>query len=223
MASLRYFAEERPDLAVVAAGSLLEVVIDRYTVFFPVGRVEFMYLFPASFEEYLGVFGTESVNEAYRTVPVPDYAHQTLLSLFHVLRHAIESAPLEAGKRIRFQFLDTGLMNHAARLQSALIGVKDLNSLYRGRIAEHIVGQELTAWNSRSITPPLFWVREKSGTLRSLHEFIKASRCPVAFRLYSGRIRTNRLITPQGTRYTLLDLPYYLAGKLDDYLDAMLF
>ena len=48
---LRYFAEERADLAVVAAGSLLEVALDRYRASFPVGRVEFLYHYPLTFAE----------------------------------------------------------------------------------------------------------------------------------------------------------------------------
>lgn len=39
VAMLRYFYEKRPDIYVIAAGSLLENVIDR-KISFPVGRVE---------------------------------------------------------------------------------------------------------------------------------------------------------------------------------------
>jgi hypothetical protein len=49
--SLRYFHEKLPDLDVVAAGSLLEFTLQEIS--FPVGRVEFLYLFPLSFYEYL--------------------------------------------------------------------------------------------------------------------------------------------------------------------------
>lgn len=49
---LRFFAEERPQLHVVVAGSLLEARINQdWSV--PVGRVEYLYLYPLSFFEYL--------------------------------------------------------------------------------------------------------------------------------------------------------------------------
>jgi hypothetical protein len=52
VSSLRYFYEEMPDIYVIAAGSLLESLIDIH-ISFPVGRVEYMALHPFSFKEYL--------------------------------------------------------------------------------------------------------------------------------------------------------------------------
>lgn len=51
--SLRYFKEQLPDLHVIAAGSLLEFLLKEEEFSFPVGRVEFLYLRPFSFVEYL--------------------------------------------------------------------------------------------------------------------------------------------------------------------------
>lgn len=52
MELLRFFAEERPDLHLIAAGSLLEAkMAGKWNV--PVGRVEYMYLFPMTFFEFL--------------------------------------------------------------------------------------------------------------------------------------------------------------------------
>ena len=58
VAILRYFHEKRPDIYVIAAGSLLENVIDR-KISFPVGRVEYMALHPCSFLEYLNGIGED--------------------------------------------------------------------------------------------------------------------------------------------------------------------
>lgn len=51
--SLRYFKERMPKLHVIAAGSLLEFLLHDENYSFPVGRVEFLYLRPLSFLEYL--------------------------------------------------------------------------------------------------------------------------------------------------------------------------
>ncbi|MBA3238265.1 MAG: ATP-binding protein [Parachlamydiaceae bacterium] len=51
--SLRYFKEQMPELHVIAAGSLLEFLLHDENFSFPVGRVEFLYLYPLSFQEYL--------------------------------------------------------------------------------------------------------------------------------------------------------------------------
>ena len=52
MELLRFFSEEKPQLHVIAAGSLLEANIGKdWSV--PVGRVDFKYLYPMTFFEYL--------------------------------------------------------------------------------------------------------------------------------------------------------------------------
>jgi predicted AAA+ superfamily ATPase len=51
---LRYFYEKRPDLHVVAAGSLLEFLLADHTFSMPVGRIEYCFLAPLTFEEFLG-------------------------------------------------------------------------------------------------------------------------------------------------------------------------
>ena len=56
IALLRYFYEQRPDLHVIAAGSLLENLVD-VKVSFPVGRVQYLALRPCSFREFLGAVG----------------------------------------------------------------------------------------------------------------------------------------------------------------------
>jgi predicted AAA+ superfamily ATPase len=53
--ALRYFYEEMPELHVVAAGSLLEFAIEESS--FPVGRVQFLNLYPLCFAEYLEAIG----------------------------------------------------------------------------------------------------------------------------------------------------------------------
>ena len=50
---LRYFYEERPEIAVISAGSLLEIALKSENFSFPVGRVEFYHLGPMSFKEFL--------------------------------------------------------------------------------------------------------------------------------------------------------------------------
>ena len=52
---LRFFAENRPGLHIVVAGSLLEAKMEGKSV--PVGRVEYMYLYPLTFFEYLRATG----------------------------------------------------------------------------------------------------------------------------------------------------------------------
>lgn len=50
---LRFIYEEKPELYVIVAGSFLEAKIKKEGFSFPVGRVEFCYLYPLDFFEYL--------------------------------------------------------------------------------------------------------------------------------------------------------------------------
>lgn len=51
--SLRYFFENFPQLAVIAAGSLLEFALEQYELSIPVGRIEYFFMGPMTFEEFL--------------------------------------------------------------------------------------------------------------------------------------------------------------------------
>ena len=59
---LRYFYEEMPEIHVIAAGSLLETMLNRQ-LSFPVGRVEYIALRPCTFVEFLGALGETALEE----------------------------------------------------------------------------------------------------------------------------------------------------------------
>ena len=79
---LRYFYEEFPDLYFIAAGSLLEFALKKVPSF-PVGRVKQVVLHPFDFEEFLLALDRKDILEELENLPVKNYAHNTLLDLFH--------------------------------------------------------------------------------------------------------------------------------------------
>lgn len=83
VALLRFFHEERPDIRVIAAGSLLEAAMNAANISFPVGRVQFLYLRPMTFKEFLSATGDDGLRDALRQVPAPAHAHELLLKRFH--------------------------------------------------------------------------------------------------------------------------------------------
>ncbi|MCL2067788.1 MAG: ATP-binding protein [Treponema sp.] len=62
LTSLKYFNENLPQYDIIAAGSLLGVFLHE-GVSFPVGKVDFMKLYPMSFLEFLGAIGEESLQK----------------------------------------------------------------------------------------------------------------------------------------------------------------
>jgi len=82
--ALRFFKEDMPDLHVIAAGSLLEFVLDDITTF-GVGRIHSMYMFPMTFDEFLCANGEdllmEARNQASAISPLPESLHDKLVQL----------------------------------------------------------------------------------------------------------------------------------------------
>jgi len=64
LTSLKYFQEELPELAICSAGSLLGIHMPDES--FPVGKVEFLNMFPMSFEEFLRGGGSTKLFEFLR-------------------------------------------------------------------------------------------------------------------------------------------------------------
>ena len=147
-------------------------------------------------------------------------------------------------RKPRLQFLDTGLLNYSLGHQSEMIGLKDLNGFCKGRIIQHLTAQQFQAQNHSPLFKPLFWVREKAnsnaevdllhqykkflipvevkagghGTLRSLHQFIERSNHKYAVRLLANKCSVEKLLTPSGISYLLMNMPYYTSTKIHQYV-----
>ena len=82
--ALRYFKEDMPNLHVIAAGSLLEFVLDEIPTF-GVGRIHSMYMFPMTFDEFLLANGEqlllEARSQANIDAPLPAPLHEKLIGL----------------------------------------------------------------------------------------------------------------------------------------------
>ena len=75
LTALKYFCEEASEYAIVAAGSLLGVAMHKGTSF-PVGKVDFMDLYPLSFREFLCALGE------MRFVEILDSSDTDMVTMF---------------------------------------------------------------------------------------------------------------------------------------------
>lgn len=83
--SLKYFCEDAPEYVVVCAGSLLGVALNRTGASFPVGKVDFMTLYPVSFAEYLRAADAQlyhSYQMIDEVMSVPEVLHQQLIDAY---------------------------------------------------------------------------------------------------------------------------------------------
>lgn len=340
---LRYFYEELPGVHVIAAGSLLEFALGKAKRF-PVGRIQFHYLYPFNFEEFLEAYGNKQLINAFKEIPVSKSAELNLLDTFHkyaitggmpevvrsyiregntsalsqvynsiwqtyksdiqkyaankteekVIKHILQTAPDYLDERIKFQnfgksnyrsrevsqafqsissaglikliypttslkppiqtdykksprlqFLDIGIVNNIRGIQASLMLMSDLSQSYKGALIPQLIMQELISINTEVETQPHFWVRDKSyssaevdivyqfknllipieiksgttGTLKSLHQFINLADHSFAVRIYGGTFSIENHQTPEGKPYKLMNLPYYLGTRLQEYLE----
>ena len=78
ISKLRYFYEEKNEIAIICAGSLLELSLSEQKISFPVGRVEYLFLSPMTFTEYLQGIGKDQLAENILNNSVSEFAHELL-------------------------------------------------------------------------------------------------------------------------------------------------
>jgi predicted AAA+ superfamily ATPase len=164
-----------------------------------------------------------------------------------VIRSASNGVPLSAEENEKFfklLFLDVGLVSTMMNISWQALQ-EDLMMINQGALAEQWVGQELLSSLDAHIPPHLhYWAREarsssaeldyviegadspvpvevkagKSGSLKSLHLFMKEKRLDLAVRLNADlpslMSEVHPLADGSSHSYRLLSLPLYMAGQL---------
>lgn len=188
-------------------------------------------------------------NSAYKSREMGESLRTLEKALLMQLVYPCTSASLpmvpDIKKSPRLQILDTGLLNYFVGIQKEIIGTYDLNSIYQGTLIEHLIGQELLAFQYNALSALHFWVREKKestaevdylfqydgliipievksgkeGTLKSLHSYMDIAPHNFAIRFYAGALNISDAITQNGKQYKILNLPYYLGSQIEKYFD----
>ncbi len=84
LSALKYFAESKPNIPVICAGSLLGIFLHQGHSF-PVGKVEFLSLFPMTFREVIPYWDSKAAQmlQQLNTIePIPDYFYNDLIDHF---------------------------------------------------------------------------------------------------------------------------------------------
>ena len=83
--TLRYFYEEKPEIPVVSAGSLLEFVLSDHSFSMPVGRIQYLHMGPMTFTEFLSAVGEDKLKffimQYEPGQEIGEVVHKRLLSL----------------------------------------------------------------------------------------------------------------------------------------------
>lgn len=119
--SLRYFYEEMPGLHVIGAGSLLEFALNSKNLKMPVGRIQYLHLYPFSFGEFLDALDENELRnyvlDLNNLKDFPEGLHNKLLEYVRkffilggmpaVIHEYVQSRDVIKCQRIQRSILDT--------------------------------------------------------------------------------------------------------------------
>ena len=188
-------------------------------------------------------YGAREVGEAFNVL-----TKAMLVELIYPSTSTSMPALPEMKRHPKLAWLDTGLVNYSAGVRDAVISSLNLLDVWRGRIAEHLVAQELLALSNKVLARRSFWTSGKGGStaevdftlshksnlfpievkagsnshLRSLHSFIDKAPIDVAIRVWNQPFSTNDVVTTIGRKpFKLVNIPFYLVGNLPHILDNL--
>ncbi len=184
------------------------------------------------------LYRSREMGEAFRTLE-----KTMLLELVHPMTSVRVPLTPEPKRAPKLLWLDTGLVNYVAGIQNELANTRDIRNAWAGHVAEQIVGQELLGDDNMFSHKRYFWVKGASSEaevdfviqfddkivpievkaghnshLRSLHQFMDKAPYGVAVRFWGNPFSIDRVATPGGKPFTLFNLPYYYAGKVNEVL-----
>jgi len=195
-----------------------------------------------SFEKFGGTsFKSKEMSLAFQTIQ-----KAMLLELAYPASSTQMPLMQNFRRQPKLLWLDTGLVNYFSGIQREVFSVNDIQDVWRGRVAEHIVAQELLTLDNSLLTKRIYWRRDKNTSvaevdfiykynsmaipvevksghnskLKSLHLYM--SECPHnwAVRVWSQPLSIDEVTTYEGKVFKLINLPFYYVGVLEKVLDA---
>jgi predicted AAA+ superfamily ATPase len=186
-------------------------------------------------------YRSREMGEAFRTLE-----KTMLMELVYPTTSTMIPIIGEKSRSPKLLWIDTGLVNYSVGLQKELFGMKDISDVWRGLVAEHIVGQELLSAEKRFSYKRSFWVRDAAGSsaevdyviqlsdkvipievksgnnskLKSLHQFMEKAPHRTAVRFWTNPASVDIVTTPEGKEFTLHNLPFYYASKIAELVEV---
>lgn len=139
-------------------------------------------------------------------------------------------------------FVDVGLANFKSFGEIINFNQQEASDIFRGRVIEQFVGQNLLSLYSHKKLPLLYWSRKKdraqaeldfnfayrgqfcgievksgsTGKLKSLYSFSKNTQSQALLRVYTGELKLEKIVY-HGQSYQFHSLPAYLAPRILEF------
>lgn len=151
----------------------------------------------------------------------------------------------ETRRKPKLIWFDTGLVNYQAGIRQEIIGSTEMVDAWHGHIAEQVTAQELLSLDDRVGQHRVFWAKPNNGAevdyvinhasklypievksgnnahLRSLQVFMDSADIDMAVRVWSGPYSVDKVATPTGKTFKLINLPFYLIGHIHEILEKV--
>jgi len=161
LAALRHFHELMPELDVIAAGSLLDFAVRDFPYSMPVGRVEYLFLYPLAFEEFVRATEGDALADVLQRYHVGDQIGEAIgRRLEDALRHYVFVGGMPEAVQ--------AYANHAPlldvqRIQASIVGtVEDDFAKYGSRAQQEILRKSYR-YVARNVGRKIKYVNVSSG------------------------------------------------------------
>ena len=206
--ALRYLYEQRPEVPVIAAGSLLEFTLAKHSFPMPVGRIEFLHLGPMSFSEFLRAVEPALAARATEFDPAFPPGAPTHDRLVRRLRDYLFVGGLpEAVSR----YAATGAREEVARVHRSLAGTyaADFSKYARSADLERL--QRLFSATANSVGEKVRYSRldpeaRAEPTSRALGQLVRARICHRVTHSHCSGIPLGASAVPRIYKLVFLDV-----------------
>jgi len=116
--ALRYFYEQMPELHVIGAGSLLEFALSSEKFKMPVGRIQYLYMKPISFGEFLDALGENKARQLIRDYKINTSINKAIHE--HLIALVKKYTLLGGMPAVLAEYISSGNVNKCQKIQTII-------------------------------------------------------------------------------------------------------
>ena len=250
LTSLKYFCEQAPQYHLIAAGSLLDVAVNRQKYSFPVGKVDIKDLYPMDFEEFMLALGEneliESIKSSFNSnTPLPEILHQTALTRYreYLVIGGMPECVMQYAQTQNYPLIRQSQNNILRSYLQDMSKYNVSNEVKKTRLVYDNITVQLSKKNTRfqyklikkgarasEFENAIEWL-ELSGIISRVYK-VEQIKKPLenyrdidSFKIYVsdlGLLGAKKDIAPQDILYMSKDLDDFKGGMVENYVNAQL-